>query len=157
MVQMGHNDRKTDEYYYTNPETSYKENLAKYAAVAKAKGAHLIFVTPPVCLRIIGDYEGFDYEGNGSGIGLYADAMKEFAQENNLPVIDLYSISMNKFNELGVEYCRENIFMYNQIATGSDDICKDGVHFREFGARMLAQFITESIKEQGIVMSEFVK
>lgn len=159
ILQMGHNDRKTDAYYNTDSETTFKDMITKYINMARQKGAHVILVTPPTQLVIKDTYEGFDYNGNGNGIKPYAEAMKDVALANNIPYVDLYEYTKTEFADLGVEYCKENVYMYNKVDQNSDagTICKDGTHFCENGAKILAEYITETIKENDMIMSKFVK
>ena len=64
-----------------------------------------------------------------------------------------------EFTDLGVEYCKENVYMYNKVDQNSESgaICKDGTHFCENGAKIFAEYITENIKENDMIMSKFVK
>jgi len=159
ILQMGHNDRKTDSYYNTDPETTFKDMIVKYVNMARQKGAYVILVTPPTQMVVKDAYEGFDYNGNGNGIEAYAEAIKDIASSNNIPYVDLYEYTKKEFADLGVEYCKENVYMYNKIDQNSESgaICKDGTHFCENGAKILAEYITETIKENNMIMSKFVK
>ncbi len=159
IVQMGHNDRKTETYHNTDPETTFKDFITKYINMARQKGAHVILVTPPVNMVVKDTYEGFDYNGNGNSIKPYAEVMKDVALANNIPYVDLYEYTLTEFTKLGVEYCKENVYMYNKVDQNSESgtICKDGSHFCENGAKILAEYITETIKENNMIMSKFVK
>lgn len=46
IIQFGHNDEKSDSARHTDAQTTFYDNLLRYANEAKAKGAHPILMSP---------------------------------------------------------------------------------------------------------------
>lgn len=151
FFQLAHNDRNPS----SNPDKGttipeYKENLRKYVAFAKSRGANFIFVTPAT-LR--GDVENAIKNGNSveaavnaSSLKPYAVAMEEVAAELQVPIIDLWRTSTREFAALGADVTKNEIFWEN-----------DGTHFTEKGAKALLQMIKDLLKEQNLEPISYFK
>lgn len=98
LVQFGHNDNnKADRK--TDPNTTYKDYLRQYVRDSVAIGAKPILVGPMTPRN---------FDDNGilkpvNGIKKYRDAMRDFAQKENLPFIDLHESSFSYYQKLGAE------------------------------------------------------
>lgn len=123
FLQFGHNDcpgkgpkRETD------PETSYRQNLERYIADARAIGAKPVLVSPMTRRR-------FKNGKIDSILTPYAEAVYAVAAKTKTPMIDLHRRSVELFNELGDE--------------GSADLCPEGdrTHFNQKGAEKMADLI----------------
>lgn len=102
LVCFGHNDEKTqDPARYTDPETTYKENLKIFAQAAEKKGAFPIFITP-VSRRAFNQNNGLPEDTHQA----YSSAMTAFAMENGYPIIDLTALSQELLLNLGEEGCQ---------------------------------------------------
>lgn len=95
LIQFGHNDapgkgpeRETD------PSTTYRENLARMVAGARAAGARPVLLTP--LTRRYVDEEGCV----GSDLGLYADAARAVALERRVPLLDLHRLSIEAVDSM---------------------------------------------------------
>ncbi|MEZ0385667.1 MAG: pectate lyase [Verrucomicrobium sp.] len=98
LIQFGHNDmpgkgpnRETD------PATTYAENLRRYVRETREAGAKPILVTSLV-RRI------FNRDGSGQlrgELAPYVEAMKAIAAELQVPLVDLYTLSLNHAVKLG--------------------------------------------------------
>ena len=124
MVQMGHNDsslNRPQRYSLkgigeetvdaNDPKTgepvrihTYGWYLRRYAVDAREKGATLIFVTP--VLRNSWDVEG----ANKNDFAAYAGWMRQIAQEEKVPLLDLNRILMKRYGELGKEKVSSGFF-----------------------------------------------
>jgi lysophospholipase L1-like esterase len=101
LMQFGHNDvpgkgpdRETD------PATTYRENMARYVAEARAAGAKPVLVTSIV-------RRNFDPDGRIKRDSLvpYVDAVRRLAAEEKIPLIDLYDLTLLQAEALGPEGC----------------------------------------------------
>ena len=126
FIQFGHNDcpgkgaeRETD------PATTYRQNLERYIADARAVGAKAVLVSPMTRRR-------FKDGKVHSILTPYAEAVRVVAAKTRTPLIDLHRSSVALFNDLG--------------DAGSADLCPEGdrTHFNEKGAgRMSDLMISE--------------
>ena len=87
LIQFGHNDvpgKGADRE--TVAETTYRENLTRYVAEARAAGAIPVLVTSIV-------RRNFTPDGKIKPDSLvpYVEAVRKLAAEENVPLLDLYS------------------------------------------------------------------
>lgn len=141
FIQFGHNDeKKSDPNRYTDPQTTYKENLKKYINVATNKKAFPLLITP-LERRWFKDGKLLT-----SDHGPYVKAMKEIAKEENVPLIDLFSLSRKLIEDLGDNNSKK-LFMqlkineFKNFPNGIDD----NTHLRYEGAIVFAQIIAEEL------------
>ncbi len=97
LIQFGHNDgpgkgpeRETD------PQTTFRENMARYVDEARAAGAKPVLVTSIV-------RRNFDAEGRIKRDSLlpYVEAVRRLAAEKHVPLMDLYALTLKQSEELG--------------------------------------------------------
>ncbi len=97
LIQFGHNDvpgkgpdRETD------AKTTYRENMARYIDEARAAGAKPVLVTSIV-------RRNFDADGKIKRDSLvpYVEAVRELAAAQQVPLIDLYSLTLKQAEDLG--------------------------------------------------------
>ena len=97
LIQFGHNDgpgkgpdRETD------PKTAFRENLARYVAEAQAAGAKPVLITSIV-------RRNFAPDGKIKPDSLvpYVEVVRELAAAQNIPLIDLYALTVKQAEELG--------------------------------------------------------
>jgi lysophospholipase L1-like esterase len=143
FVQMGHNDATKDRpLRYTEPYGNYKDFLRKYINGARTHGAEPVLITP------VGR---FHYE-NCVFINDFADycaAMKQVAEEMDVPLIDLMQKSLDLYSRLGPDETKK-MFMVSHNGT-------DYTHFTIKGANSIAALVAEGVRELGIDISGFVK
>lgn len=143
LMQFGHNDAAEDKpERYVNLE-GYKEFLRLFIEQTRAKGAKPIILTPVA--------RNFPWKnGELQNIhGLYDQAVKDIAKEQNVMLIDLNQKSMKFFTKKGQPYVTENYFMnfpaglYEAYPNGQ----KDNTHFQTKGAVEVARLVFEGMKE----------
>ncbi|MGA8108703.1 MAG: rhamnogalacturonan acetylesterase [Acidobacteriaceae bacterium] len=88
FIQFGHNDQKPDPKRHTDPDTTYSDNLRMFIREVRAEGGIPILVTP-LSRRNYRDGQLIMEDG----LGDYAAAMRRVAEEEHVPVVDLYSLS----------------------------------------------------------------
>ncbi|WP_245902383.1 rhamnogalacturonan acetylesterase [Gracilibacillus dipsosauri] len=142
FIQFGHNDAKEDKpSLYTDPSTTYKSYLKQYIDGAREQGALPILLTP---------VERRTFSEDGTFIpshGDYPKAMKELAQEENVPVLHMTEKTTELYNQLGPEESKD-LFMWleeDESPNYSEGV-QDSTHFRKTGATEIAQLVVEEIE-----------
>jgi len=145
LVSFGHNDSKTDDRG-TDPYTTYQEYLDLYVDGARARGANPVLVTPVERRR-------FDAAGGvRTSHGLYPDAMRQLAEREDVPLVDLTHLSLQRWAELGPEGTMEEFL---HLAPGEHPNYPAGVadntHFQAHGAIELARLVVRDLKDQRVL------
>ena len=146
FIQFGHNDEKIeDPDRYTEPFSTFMENLEIYIKVALDHSAYPVLITP-LERRCFKDVKHL-------GIGAHSDyvaAMKQTAEKCNVPLIDLYSMSRMELKKAGEKQSRK-WYMYFPAGVYPNHMeeSKDNTHLRYEGAVHFASLIAKGLKEQG--------
>jgi lysophospholipase L1-like esterase len=103
LIQFGHNDvpgKGPDRE--TAADTTYRENLARYIAEARAAGATPVLVTSIV-------RRNFTPDGKIAPDSLvpYVKAARQLAADENVPLLDLYNLTLAQAERLGPAGCEE--------------------------------------------------
>lgn len=153
FIQFGHNDEKEYYFGYTEPWTTFVEYLEMYIEAARNRGAHPVLITPV-------ERRCFDEHGIlGSGEhGDYVKGMKLAAEINNVPLVDLYTMSRVALEKAGEVKSRE-WYMYFQagIYEKRPEECRDNTHFRFDGAVIYASMIAEGLKKLGGIYADIIR
>jgi lysophospholipase L1-like esterase len=132
LIQFGHNDgpgkgpdRETD------PKTTFRENMARYVAEARAAGAQPVLVTSIVRRNFTGDGKI-----KQDSLVPYVEAVRELAAAQKVPLIDLYSLTLAQAEKLGSDGCAE---IDARLPDGKRDHTHLGPKGRQEIGRMAAQ------------------
>ncbi len=142
IVEFGHNDEKEkkagDGAWY-----SYSRNLKIFADRVKAAGGHIIFCTPTA-------RRSFKNGRNQNTHGDYPEAMKTVARREQVPVIDLTSMSTTFYEALGDEGSKKSLVHYpaNTFANQPKPLA-DNTHFNPYGAWEIAKMVVMGLKQMG--------
>ena len=150
FIQFGHNDeKKEDPTRYTEPYSSYRDNLAKYIEVARRHGAYPVLITPLERRCFV--------DAVHLGLGAHSDyvaGMKQTAEQLKVPLVDLYSMSrceLKKVQESG----SKKYFM--NLEPGEYTSCPEGkvdnTHLKYEGSVCFAGLIAKCLKEIGGIYS----
>lgn len=160
MVSLGINDSSSNEKYHTDTD-KYVENLKKFAADTKSKGAEIIFITPTPG----------SWSENNSMQGR-SEFMRQAASEADAVLLDLnaklYGIfkEMSNIDEVRYKYFIPNNYLKDkgmtdeQIANASGNVKTYGydyTHFNPEGAKLLATYIFELLSETNSDLNAYVK
>lgn len=153
FIQFGHNDeKKNDPQRYTDPYSDYMVNLEKFVNAARNKGAWPVFITP-LERRCFIDEEHLDIGEHTD----YVAAMKQTAENLNVPLIDLYSMSRAEMRKAGAEKTKE---WYMHLPAGvypsHMDGLTDNTHLKYMGAVVYAGCIARGLKELGGIYSDLL-
>jgi lysophospholipase L1-like esterase len=130
FIQFGHNDQK-DKRPSAGPFTTYKTNLLRFVSEARKRGAIPVLVTPMerkagVTKDTLGDFPA---------------AVREVANEQNVPLIDIHAMSKTLYAALG-----KNLGQAFQ----------DGTHHNNYGSYELAKCIVAGIKLNKLGLAKFL-
>ena len=130
LIQFAHNDSKPQwPQTYTEPATTFKAYLGVYLAETKRHGGTLVLVTP------------MERRNNGDTVGPWARAMREFAAENKVPLIDQWAMSKEMWTALG-----------SNVGTAFND----QTHLSGYGGYLLAKNIVRGIKANVPGLAKFI-
>ena len=130
LVQFAHNDSKPQwPQSYTEPATTFKSYLGVYLAETKRRGATLVLVTP------------MERRANGDTVGPWARAMREFAAEHNVPLIDQWAMSKEMWTAMGADVGKA---------------FSDQTHLSGYGGYLLAKNIVRGIKAGVPALAKFI-
>ena len=97
LIQFGHNDQPgKGPDRETNPATTYRANLIRYVDEARAAGVIPVLVTSIV-------RRNFDDSGHlkRDALAEYAEATRKVAAEKQVPLVDLYQLTLEQCEKLG--------------------------------------------------------
>lgn len=137
FMQFAHNDQKLP---HLSAFGGYAENLRRYVAEIRAKGAIPVIVTPLArnTWKADGTYNDLLLE--------HSNACKAVAKELNVPLLDLHERSMELILELGLETSKLYYFP------------KDYTHSNDYGAYKMAHFVAKEILDNGPAkLADFVQ
>ncbi len=129
LIQFGHNDQPgKGPHRETDPAGSYRDNLRRFIAEARAAGCRPVLITS-VARRT--------YENGrlASTLVPYAEAVLAVGRETNVPVVDLHRASSLLFDQRGEKFCQAT---YGPSPT-------DRTHFNAEGARLMARLVAEGL------------
>ncbi len=152
FVEFGHNDEKEkrpgDGAWY-----HYQYQLKIFVDQVRAKGAEIIFCTPT---------QRRAFEADNKTIrnthGDFPAAMKMVAEKENVPLIDLNSMTKTLFETMGYEDSKRLLVHYpaNTFA-GQDKELADNTHFNPFGAYEVAKCVVMGMKQLQLPLVKYLR
>jgi lysophospholipase L1-like esterase len=148
FIQFGHNDEGKEKVgRYTTPD-EFKANLTRYVTETRNKKAIPVLITP-VARRT---FDGTQVKESHPG---YADAVREVAKQNNVPLIDLDKKSQELLQQLGPETSK---LLFNYLQPNEHPNYPEGraddTHFSELGARKMAEIVLSEIKNLHLELAD---
>jgi len=144
LIQFGHNDmpgkgpkRETD------PEMTYRANLLLFVKEARAAGAQPILVTS-MARRI---FEGAKLRGE---LKPYAEAARKVAADEKVPLVDLFTRSIEVLEKLGPTASDE-------FNPPGKDGATDRTHLNAKGAEVMSGVIVEELRKVSPELAKFLK
>jgi len=137
FIQMGHNDQK-DKGEGVGAFTTYKADLKRLGAMAKAKGAIPVFISPMARLS-------FGEDGKiVNTLGDYPEAVRQAAKEDGVALIDLNAMSVPFYEALG------------PVESHKAFAGKDTTHHSDYGSYELAKCIVQGIKDANLPIAKYL-
>ena len=151
FIQFGHNDQKRD-HRYTSPYTTYKEFLTKYVRDTRRQGGIPILVTSVMRRRF--NRHGKLYDTHGD----YPKAVRQLADELDVPLIDLHQRSFVHFGQLGKEATKK-IFLWLKPGEAQNypQGIEDNTHFSCYGAQEVGKLVVAGLKTLDLPLKNYLK
>jgi lysophospholipase L1-like esterase len=141
IIEFGHNDAKSeDPKRYAAPETDYRQNLERYIAETKAKGAIPVLATPIVRRKF----------ENGELVethGQYPDVVRGVSAQQRVPLLDLHKRTKELVSRYGEERSKA-LFLhidpseYESLPEGKED----NTHLSAYGAFRVCDLVAEEMQ-----------
>jgi len=153
LIQFGHNDEKEDDpLRFTNPYTTYRDNLANFVADVRSKNA-----TPILLSSIV--RRNFNEQGTLIDThGAYPYVVKQLAVELNAAFIDMTTLSERLVAELGPEKSKA---FYLHLAPGDTKNYPEGkeddTHLRPEGAEKIAKIVVRQLCSMDLAIRDYLK
>lgn len=152
FVEFGHNDEKEhrpgDGAWY-----HYQYQLKIFVDEIRAKGAEIVFCTPT-------QRRAFDKD-NATLLnthGEFPEAMKQVASRENVPLIDLNSMTKTLFETMGYENSKRLLVHYPaNTFPNQPKALADNTHFNTFGAYEVAKCVVMGIKELNLPITKYLR
>ncbi|HTG69770.1 MAG TPA: SGNH/GDSL hydrolase family protein [Candidatus Udaeobacter sp.] len=153
LVQFGHNDATISVPDRYAAPADYKNYLKTYINGARQRGATPILVTPMGRRSFNADTGKFNVS-----FPEYVQAMKEVAQEFDVDLVDLSTLSISYYDSIGPAatlsvFLHTPAGVYGAFPNGS----ADDTHFQEYGAIQLARLLSGAIKQLDLPLAQSVK
>nr|WP_319399810.1 rhamnogalacturonan acetylesterase [uncultured Carboxylicivirga sp.] len=151
FVEFGHNDQK-EKGEGKGPYLNFTDRLNEFVDKAKAKGMHLVFVTPTQ-RRSFND-EGKIMETHGD----YPDAMMKVAEAANVPLIDLHSYTRTLYEAMGVNESKHAFVHYpaNTFPNQPKPLA-DNTHFNPYGGSQIVQCVVYGMKQINLPLVKYLR
>ena len=149
FVEFGHNDEKEkrpgDGAWY-----HYQYQLKIFVDQVRAKGAEIVFCTPT---------QRRAFENDGKTLknthGDFPAAMKEVAQRERVPLIDLNQMTKVLFETLGYENSKRALVHYPKEVYGHE--LADNTHFNPYGAYEVAKCVVMGMKQLQLPLVQYLR
>lgn len=152
FIQFGHNDQKvSDPKRYTNPHTTYRNNLMRFVNETRQKEAHPVLFSSIVRRNYNEDGTLVDTHGE------YPTETRLVAQELEVPFIDLQYLTELMEEEYGIEGSK-NLHLHfepSEIPYYPDGITDD-THLSVLGANNVAKLAIEELKNKVLDLEPFI-
>jgi pectinesterase len=169
MIQFGHNDESCSKIEkYTDPDTTFQENLKKFIKEVRDVGGIPILVTPPI--RLIYDKNSKSLKeshvqntwhapkGLRRTSTTYHDAVRKVSKETNTLLLDLNKKSLEAISSLGSYEDMKSYYRF--VLPGHKNYpngISDTTHFSIKGAALMAKLLSEELRRIGSPLKNHLK
>jgi lysophospholipase L1-like esterase len=153
IIQFGHNDsKKEDPKRFTEPRGSYQENLRRFIADVRAKGANPVLATPVARRKWNDAGQLVDTHGD------YPDALRAVAGEQKVPLLEMNKLTAALEEGHGVEGSKR---LHLWIPAGAyerkPEGWQDNTHYTAYGADRVAALAVQEIIRLQLPLVELLK
>ena len=149
FVEFGHNDEKEkkpgDGAWY-----HYQYQLKIFIDEVRKKGADIVFCTPTQRRAFNNDKKTLM-----NTHGDFPAAMKMVAEKENVPLIDLNSLTKTFFETLGYEDSKRALVHYPKEMYGRE--LADNTHFNPYGAYEVAKCVVMGMKQLNLPVVQYLR
>ena len=147
FVQFGINDGSPCPRFVST--TLFQTYLTTMAKAASDRGAQAIFLTPTNAIVCTGS------TANANTRGAYPAAVKAAGTADNVPVIDVTTLSAALYTSAGL--CPNSGDYSSTTSKVGIFFCNDHTHFSPAGGLQIAQTVGKALKDQGIGLAAYLK
>lgn len=151
FMEFGHNDQKQDgRRVGAGAFYSFQHQLKIFIDEAKKRGAHPVLVTPTM-RRLFKDGR------NQATHSDYPEAIRFVGERENIPVVDLQSMTKVLYETLGEEDSKR-AFVHYPAGTypGQTKDFADNTHFNPYGAYQIAKLVVRGIEDLGLPLVQYI-
>jgi lysophospholipase L1-like esterase len=143
FIQFGHNDQKTPPTVHTDPETTFAEYLRRYIADVRAVGG------TPVLVTSLSRRNYKDGKLLIDPLRDYAAATRRVADEEHVPLVDLYQRSTTLLEGMTQEEAdRFDASTHADAkAEGANAAKPDRTHLNDLGKETFGEMVAELVKD----------
>jgi len=151
FIQFGHNDEKADRpALYTDPKTTYRQNLEKYVNETRGRGATPILLTSIVRRK-------FDASGKLTDThGMYPGAVRALASDMKVKFIDMQLLTETLINSMGSEPSKK-MYLWTAPDLKFPEGRKDDTHLSVEGATTFAGLVAGEMAKMKIRLARHLK
>ncbi|MGI4735396.1 MAG: rhamnogalacturonan acetylesterase [Janthinobacterium lividum] len=151
FIEFGHNDQK-EKGPNDGPYLAYTERLKLFISEARKKGGLPVLVTS-TSRRSFG--AGGKLENS---LGDFPAAVRQVAQQENVPLIDLNAMTTSLYEAIGDEETKKLFVHYPANSYPSQpQALADNTHFNPFGAYEVARCVVEGMKAAKLDLVKFLR
>ncbi len=150
FMEFAHNDQKPGGNH-VDPYTTYQEELMFFITETRKKGGIPVLVTST-------NRRKFDENGKiENTLEEYPGAMRQLAEKEHIPLIDLNAMSKALYEALGVEDSKKAFVHYpaNTYPNQKEPLA-DNTHFNAYGAYELAKCVAQEIKSKYPDLAKYI-
>ena len=168
IISFGHND----EGNCSGETCVYGNYLKKFIDETREKGANPIMYTPVVRLHEYNKENAFNY--TNSTLHRHLETMERVCKENNVPFVDMTSISKKYISDLVSNGDNgRKLYMVDLLDNPSaytprpewqkscwktsDGYKNDTSHYSMYGAKIWAYLLTSELKNKNLSLSQYIK
>lgn len=153
FIQFGHNDQKTGTERYSDPKTLFRDNLKRYIAESREKGAIPVLFTSVARRRFDEQGELIDTHKE------YTEAVFAVGKETDVPVIDLNKSTTQMILDCPAPEDSKRFFMWIAPNTNlaAPEGKEDDTHLNVRGGRTVARLAVREIAQQIPDLAPFIR
>ena len=140
FIEFGHNDQK-ERGPRDGPWLAYTERLKLFISEVRRRGGRPVLLTST-------SRRSFGASGKiENSLGDFPAAVRQVAQQENVPLIDLNALTTTFYEALGAEASKTAFVHYPANSyPGQPEPLADNTHFNPYGAYEVARCVVEGIK-----------
>ena len=149
FIEFAHNDQKIKDF---RPFIEYKNLLKEYITKTREKGGIAVLVTSM-------HRRNFDSAGQIiNTLGDFPEAMRQTAQEENIPLIDLNAVSKILWESMGIELSKKAfVHVPAGMYPNQEKAIADDTHFSNYGAYQLAKCMVEEMRKIHLPIAKYLQ
>jgi lysophospholipase L1-like esterase len=151
FIEFGHNDQK-EKGPNDGPFLAYTERLKLFVSEARKRGGIPVLVTST-------SRRSFGANGKiENSLGDFPAAVRQVAQQENVPLIDLNAMTTTLYEAMGEEESKKAFVHYpaNSYLDQPQPLA-DNTHFNPYGAYEIARCVVESLKTAKLGLVKYLR